>query len=110
MEESSTDHQNTANHLIEYAANLLIQEKKSASETKKALMDMGLDAENAETIVSSLEEQIQQAKNEAANKNMLYGALWFLGGVGATAAEIGYVFWGAIVYGGFLFLKGLLRF
>jgi hypothetical protein len=37
---------------------------------------------------------------------MLYGGLWFIGGLIATVADFGYFFWGAIIFGGYQFLKG----
>jgi len=45
--------------------------------------------------------------NKRANKNMLYGALWCVGGIIATAADFGYIFWGAIMFGAIQFFRGL---
>jgi hypothetical protein len=52
-----------------------------------------------------------------ANRNMIWGALWFLGGVGVTAASYlmassrptgtYIVAWGAIAFGAVLFLRGV---
>ena len=50
------------------------------------------------------------AQNEQARKDMLYGALWCIGGTAATLAHIGYIFGGAIVFGGIQFLKGITNF
>ena len=47
------------------------------------------------------------ARMERANKDMLYGALWCVGGIVGTAAQIGFIFWGAILFGGIQFFKGL---
>lgn len=91
---------------MEYAANLLVKEKKSATETKNALIAQGLDEESASVVVSNLEQQIKDAKKERANKDMLYGALWCIGGIVATVADFGYIFWGAIVFGAIQFIKG----
>ncbi len=44
---------------------------------------------------------------EAARNDMLWGAVWCMGGIIATAADFGYIFWGAIVFGGFQFLRGI---
>jgi len=60
-------------------------------------------------IVNKIEKEIKKAKNTAANKDLIYGALWCIGGLVATSAEIGYIFWGAIVFGGYQFLKGLIN-
>jgi hypothetical protein len=47
------------------------------------------------------------AQHEDARKDMLYGALWCVGGTIATMADIGYIFWGAIIFGAVQFFKGL---
>jgi hypothetical protein len=47
--------------------------------------------------------------NERANKDMLYGALWCIGGIIATISDLGYIFWGAIVFGAIQFFRGLLN-
>lgn len=45
--------------------------------------------------------------NEAARNDVLWGAVWCMGGIIATAADIGYIFWGAIVFGGYQLIKGI---
>lgn len=50
---------------------------------------------------------IENSKNEQAQKDVLYGAIWLIGGVVLTYAEIGYIFWGAIVFGGIQLIRGL---
>jgi uncharacterized glyoxalase superfamily metalloenzyme YdcJ len=109
MENINEEQQKVINQLYEYAANLMIKEKKDAQDTQKILVEQGLDAESAAIIVSNLEQQIESVKKDNANKDMLYGALWCIGGIIATAAHIGYIFWGAILFGGIQFFRGLLR-
>ncbi|WP_428740450.1 hypothetical protein [Tenacibaculum sp.] len=107
MENQNDNQQNVVNQIYEYAASLMVNEKKNAFETKKTLIEQGLDEESASTVVNNLEQQIKDAKKEGANKDMLYGALWCIGGIVATAADIGFIFWGAIVFGGIQFFKGV---
>ncbi len=106
MENQNNDQQETVNQIYEHAANLLVNQKKSASETRDALVEQGLDEESAFTVVANLEQQIKDAKKEGANKDMLYGALWCIGGIVATVADFGFIFWGAIVFGAIQFIKG----
>jgi hypothetical protein len=63
-------------------------------------------------------DMISEGIKRAGRKNMLYGALWCLGGIVITAlsyqaaAKAGgrYVLaWGAIVFGGIQFIRGLLQ-
>lgn len=97
----------TLQKIYDFAANLLVNEKKSASETKQLLIQEGLDEESAGIVVKNLEKQIKEVKKERGNKDMLYGALWCIGGIIATVADFGYIFWGAIVFGGIQFFRGL---
>lgn len=92
-----------------YAADLLVNRKLSAEETKKSLVAKGIDVESASIIVENLEQHIHDAKKAKAKKDMLYGALWCVGGIIATAAHIGFIFWGAIIFGGIQFFRGLIH-
>jgi hypothetical protein len=106
-EEKEEREQGVINQMFSYAANLLVQEKKSPEEVRAALKKIGLDEPTAVLVVDTLEKQIQAAKKESANKDMLYGALWCVGGIIATAAHIGFIFWGAIIFGAIQFFKGV---
>jgi hypothetical protein len=107
METNSNTDQEIINQTYSYAANLLVHEKKTPEAVKTSLQERGLDAATAAIVVDRLQEQIQTAKKEAANKDMLYGALWCVGGIIATAAHIGFIFWGAIIFGAVQFFKGV---
>ena len=54
-----------------------------------------------------IEQEYISAKKKQAENDMLYGALWCIGGIIATAAHIGFIFWGAILFGGIQFFRGL---
>lgn len=103
--------------LYEYAAQLLVKEKKSPEEVKANLVEMGMDNESADTIINNLLAQIEGVKKERANKDMIYGALWCIGGIIVTAvtyqAASGggtyVVAWGAIIFGAVQFFKGLAK-
>ena len=74
------------------------------------LDEEGVEAENAVAIVNYLSKRTKSQKREAANRDMTFGALWCAGGIVATVADIGYIFWGAIVFGAIQFFKGLIKF
>jgi len=109
METANQESQEAVNQLYNYAATLLVHQNKSAYETKALLIEKGLSIENAGYIVDTIEEQIQEAKNEKAKKDMLYGALWCVGGTALTLANVGFIFWGAILFGGIQFFRGLIN-
>ena len=89
------------------------------SEIQKGLTKRGLGAEAAATVVGDLEQAKAEAHGGAGRKDMIYGSLWLLAGLGVTAytylaAERAgggtyILFWGAILFGGFQFLRGLVR-
>jgi fructosamine-3-kinase len=106
MEENPTITQATFDEMYHYARNLFMI-GQNAFEIKAALLARGLDAENAEYIVNMLEQQIIDEKKEKAKKDMLYGALWCGGGLVLTMAHIGFIFWGAIIFGAVQFFKGV---
>lgn len=74
---------------------------------KVALMEKGLDEDSAQTVIKNLEQQINDTKKEQAKSDMLWGAVWCIGGIIATVADFGYIFCGAIVFGGIQFFKGI---
>lgn len=109
METTNVESQDIANHHYSYVANLILNENKSAFEATTRLVDLGLSAEIAGLIVENVTIEIQEARHEKARKDMLYGALWLCGGTILTLADVGFIFWGAILFGGIQFFKGLLN-
>jgi hypothetical protein len=107
MESNQNEQQEAVTKIYDYAANLLVNENKSESEVEQILIAEGIDSESAKIVIANLSKQIIDAKKERANKDMLYGALWCIGGIIATLADIGFIFWGAIVFGGYQFFRGL---
>lgn len=100
----------TTKDVYAYAANLMVNEQKNSEEVVQLLNQRGLDQESAWTVVRNLESHIEDSKKEAAKKDMLYGALWCVGGTIATFANVGFIFWGAILFGGIQFFKGLFNY
>lgn len=92
------------------AANLLIEQKQSPEQAVQSLITTGVSEREATAAVEDIHEQIISAKRKHAEKDMLYGALWCIGGTVATLAEIGFIFWGAIVFGGIQFFRGVINY
>ncbi len=110
METTQLSQHYAVNEIYNYAANLLIKENKKPFDVRTALMEKGLSEDAAYTIVRGVEDEIKKAKKDAAGKDILYGALWCLGGTVATVANIGFIFWGAILFGGIQLIKGLVSY
>jgi hypothetical protein len=118
--DAAPDHEPTPERVAEAAYGFAAQQIGSGvtpSEVRKDLTARGLDAESAATVVGNLERIKADAIRVAGRKNMLYGALWCVGGLGVTAytyqmAASGgggkyIVAWGAILFGAVQFLRGL---
>lgn len=88
---------------------------QSTDEVKSALVEKGLEPEVAATIVTEIAEVHRKAKKEAGKRNMMWGAGIAVLGIIVTAATYSaasgggsyVVAWGAIVFGGFRFFRGL---
>ncbi len=110
MENQNVGSQAAVNEFYNFAANLLVNEKKNPRDVQNALVGKGLSESAAFTIVYNLEVEIKNAKKESGKKDMIYGALWCMGGTVATVANIGFIFWGAILFGGVQFIKGAVNY
>lgn len=99
----------TLDAAYQYAANLLINENLDHDEVIRLLEEQGMEYDSAKSVVSDLNNQILLAKKEQAKKDILYGALWCGGGIIATMADFGYIFYGAIIFGGIQLVRGLIR-
>tara|TARA_B100000401_G_C52712904_1_gene674737 strand:- start:351 stop:758 length:408 start_codon:yes stop_codon:yes gene_type:complete len=73
----------------------------------KLISKYDLSEDDAIELHATLKKEYFQALKEQADKDVLYGALWCAGGIIATVADIGLIFWGAIVFGGYQLIKGL---
>jgi len=88
----------------------------SSPQVVQELIAGGLTEEDAAMIVRETRQSRRKAKQEEGRKNMLYGALWCLGGLAVTvfsyqSANSGggkyVVAWGAVIFGAFQFFQGL---
>lgn len=93
----------------QYGADLLLEKKKSEDDAKAILQEKGLSQYDAGVIIDTLSAKIRAERKAKARKDLLYGSLWCAGGLILTFAHIGYVFWGAIVFGGYQMIRGLVR-
>ncbi|WP_417357503.1 hypothetical protein [Flavobacterium sp.] len=71
----------------------------------------GIDIRNIEPCELAdniTEDEIEQARKRRANKDMLWGAVWCIGGTIVTLASRNVIAWGAILFGGIQFIKGVI--
>ena len=99
----------------------LIQvEKKTEAEAATILVGEGLEREKAEMMVGYASGRVtgngsefdvveEEGGQSGAVKDIIVGGLFCVGGTIATLAEIGYIFWGAILFGGIQLIRGLIK-
>ncbi|UPT68807.1 MAG: hypothetical protein M0D57_09370 [Sphingobacteriales bacterium JAD_PAG50586_3] len=103
--ENSQPTTETQSHYYLLAEKLLKEHGKDTDEVRSMLVDKGVSYEEASKIVDSF--AYQSAEKKSGNRDMLFGALWCIGGTILTVSDTGYIFWGAIVFGGIQFFKGV---
>ncbi len=108
MEETQIDQEAFIKQMYGFASQLF-KRGMSTEEIKSTLIERGLDETNATYIADSFEREFGKTNVNRAQKDMLYGALWCVGGIMLTIAHIGFIFWGAIVFGAIRFFRGVSR-
>jgi hypothetical protein len=108
-EQSITTISPSSQEIYNQAADLLVNHNKTSGEVIEALVKTGAERGQATVAVFEMEAQIADAKNSRAKKDVLYGALWCGGGIIFTVADTGFIFWGAIVFGGIQLVRGLMN-
>lgn len=115
---NSPQHQDTTQQMYNYAAKLLFKQKKTDEETKECLIRSGgLTPEVADHIINDLNTRYKEEEKKAGRSNMLFGALWCIGGIIVTvmtynaSSEGGtyIVAWGAMLFGAIQFIRGLAQ-
>jgi hypothetical protein len=86
---------------------------------RESLVEKGLDQDAAAAVVRNLKQMRSKASAAAGQQNMIYGALWCVGGLIVTAVTYNaaaatgggkyVVAWGAIVFGAIQFFRGLIQ-
>lgn len=109
MELNQEELRKEEDQIYKYAANLMINEKWSAIDTKDELVRKGLRPEAAFFIIDHIDEQIRKQKEEKAHSYYIRGLLFLCLGFIATAVTRGsHVYYGAILLGVGLIIKGKL--
>ncbi|RYY96675.1 MAG: hypothetical protein EOO11_12875 [Chitinophagaceae bacterium] len=104
---TATDPQLLASAMYRHISHQLFTENRLDVEVIDDLIAKGLSREDATLMVERVQETYLKAKRSKANKDMLWGAVWCVGGIIATAASVGFIFWGAILFGGIQFFRGV---
>ena len=113
---SEEEEEEMVREVYEFAAGLM-ESGASEQEIQCALTDSGLDRESATIVASNLPRMWSEAIGAAAKREMLYGALWCIGGTAVTVVTYSLaskgapfiVAFGAIIFGAIQFFRGLVQ-
>ena len=115
MENTNNPNQAIVEEIYNYAAQQLFENNMSQHDVINLLMDRGLSYSDAKIVTSNLIEQGAKQMKSARTKGMIFGLLWFFGGLAVTiitynaASEGGtyVVAWGAMLWGIIQFFKSI---
>lgn len=96
--------------IYQYASDLKNIQNKNPFEVRKILIEKGVSPETATAVSESLNGNTDGGSGlKDGTKDMIFGALWCIGGTVLTLSNIGYIFYGAIIFGAIQFIKGLVN-
>lgn len=115
MENTNNPNQAIVEEIYNYAAQQLFENNMSQHDVINLLMDRGLSYSDAKIVTSNLIEQGAKEMKSARKKGMIFGLLWFFGGLAVTiftynaASEGGtyIVAWGAMLWGIIQFFRSI---
>ena len=98
--------QDKIHFLHDAALHYLKSKEKTEEEVISWLISQGVSVEKSKVVVIKLQQQILRHK-KAEKRNTIFGGLLIFGiGVLFTVLQTGYIWWGAIIFGGIQFLRG----
>lgn len=109
MEKDSVAHQEHLKEMMKYAVDLYVYQDKNSYEVISALKERGMSEDEAQEIISVIDQRLEETENSAHKKNVIIGGVFFAGGLIATFANLGFIFWGAIVFGGIQMVRGIMK-
>lgn len=87
----------------------MAEDRSKVSIIETLTSQLGLQPDWAENVYLQVHQMFVEARKDRAKKDVLYGALWCIGGTVLTLANVGFIFWGAILFGGIQLIKGLVN-
>lgn len=102
--------------IYEFAAEQM-HDRVPHDQIQKSLVERGLDHETAAIVVRNLLLAHSNALKSQGKSNVLYGAIWCLGGLvalylrsgGANSGFIIFLIWAAIIFGAYNVFRGILQ-
>lgn len=98
-----------ADYLHTQAHLLLFFEGKRPEQVVRALVEEGADSDLARSAVLYQVQLFNQQRKAQGRNEALWASLWLGGGVVLTYHDVGFIFWGAMIYGAWGVISGLSK-
>jgi hypothetical protein len=104
--------------MYNYALGLLVGQKKNVEEVRNALLQRGLDAQSASTLLDDLQKDVRKKRKERAKWDMIYGGSFLFVGLVVTLVTLAsasngggtyFIAWGGILFGGAQLIRGIIN-
>ncbi|MGB0422807.1 MAG: hypothetical protein ACPGED_00725 [Flavobacteriales bacterium] len=92
---------------LNYISHLITDQGRSKEEVIATLVKNGKTETEASVLVEAVTGFDDEARSKA-QRNILFGGLWCVGGTVATFMDIGFIFWGAILFGAIQCIMGIV--
>lgn len=107
----ASDRPSNYEELLRYAVKLIVELEYAPANAIKMIMERkNVDKATAEQVVEEALKSLNSATKGKAVRDIVIGGLFFVGGTVGTLANIGYIFWGAIIFGGIQMVRGIIAF
>ncbi len=96
---------------VKRAASLMLEADYTVEETIQSFVKRGYTEEEATMITayaSQVKQTVQKKNSGSGITHIVMGSIALLVGIGLTAADIGYIFYGAIVFGIIKIVQGII--
>lgn len=111
---------NSEQEMLQFVREQMITKKVSSFDTMTMLTQRGVDTDTAFAAIEKVENQLKGVDIKAGRKDMIWGALWFIGGSlvtlitysNASSSPSGgryTVAYGAIIFGLIQFFRGAMK-
>ena len=95
--------------LVEYAVSLLGNAGLTTGTVAQKIIDKGHSQDTAFKVIELALAEIKEANKGKAKRDVIVGGIFFVLGTVMTFANIGFIFWGAIVFGAVQCIRGIIN-
>lgn len=105
----TSDRPSSYDELLRYAIKLIVELEYAPANAIKMIMERkNVDKATAEQVVEEALNSLNSSNRGKAVRDLVIGGLFCVGGTVGTLANTGYIFYGAIIFGGIQLVRGII--